>query len=193
LQPTARGATISAPRLKPGVAVPTMRLHQFPLSGDIIERGFLLYAWRIEQGSREFFKVERTGRTMRRRSWAASGNGRRKYAGRYNSRSLRAGSVNVDFDIRARGPYTPFPPVARHQRHLDESPRAMVGTRTATLEDGQRQVGKLADVPSQSEAAPMLNVSETSIRNAGRGIDSGLPGLVRAVDRGDAAVSLQSS
>jgi len=63
----------------------------------------------------------------------------------------------------------------------------MVGKRTAALKDGQRQAGTLADVSSQSEAAPMLNVSETSIRNAGRVIDSGLPGLVRAVDRGEAS------
>jgi len=32
----------------------------------------------------------------------------------------------------------------------------------------------------------MLNVSETSIANAGRVMDSGLPGLVRAVGRGEA-------
>ena len=38
-----------------------MRLPHLKFSGAILERGFWLYAWRIENGSREFFYVGRTG------------------------------------------------------------------------------------------------------------------------------------
>lgn len=38
-----------------------MQLHQFKFGGAILERGFWLYAWRINCGSREFFYVGRTG------------------------------------------------------------------------------------------------------------------------------------
>jgi hypothetical protein len=34
------------------------------------------------------------------------------------------------------------------------------------LGNGQRQVGKFADVPTQNEAATMLNISGRSVRNA---------------------------
>ena len=43
----------------------------------------------------------------------------------------------------------------------------MVGKRTAALKGGQRQVGKLADVPTQAEAVAMPSVSERSVRHAG--------------------------
>jgi hypothetical protein len=69
----------------------------------------------------------------------------------------------------------------------------MVGKRTAALKDAGRQVGKLADVPSQSEEASTLNANEYSRRSAGVVLERGVPGLVRAVDRGDVEVSLQSS
>jgi hypothetical protein len=41
--------------------------------------------------------------------------------------------------------------------------RAMVAAKLATLQDGQRQVGKFADVPTQAEAA-------ANQRGPGRGI-----------------------
>jgi hypothetical protein len=41
------------------------------------------------------------------------------------------------------------------RRHLDESQRAVVAAKIATLQDGQRQVGQLADVPTQSEHSPL--------------------------------------
>jgi len=46
------------------------------------------------------------------------------------------------------------------RRHLDESQRAMVAARLATLRDGQRQVGQLAHVPTHEQAGELLNVSE---------------------------------
>src|SRR5262249_23062475 len=53
-----------------------------------------------------------------------------------------------------------------HRRHLDESQRAMVAAKLATLRDGQRQVGRWAEVPTQAEAAQLLNVGERSVRRA---------------------------
>jgi len=75
------------------------------------------------------------------------------------------------------------------RRHLDESQRAMVAARIATLGHGQRQTGKLAGVPTQTEAAAMMNVSERSVRSAHKVIDSGTPELAKAVDAGGVKVS----
>ena len=75
------------------------------------------------------------------------------------------------------------------RRHLSESQRAMVAAKIATLLDGQRQVGQLADVPTQAEAAGMLNVGERSVRRAREVIDEGIPELARGVERGRIAVS----
>src|SRR5438477_7105269 len=50
------------------------------------------------------------------------------------------------------------------RRHLDESQRAMVAAKLATLVHGQRQTGQLAAVPTQEEAAALLNIGERSVR-----------------------------
>ncbi len=52
------------------------------------------------------------------------------------------------------------------RRHLNESQRAMVAARLATLEDGQRQRGKFASLATQSEAAEMLNVYARNSRSS---------------------------
>jgi N6-adenosine-specific RNA methylase IME4 len=75
------------------------------------------------------------------------------------------------------------------RRHLNESQRAWVASKIATLGDGQRQVGKFAEVPSQSDAANMLNVSERSVRSAAAVRDHGSPELQHAVEHGHLAVS----
>jgi hypothetical protein len=75
------------------------------------------------------------------------------------------------------------------RRHLDESQRAMVAKKLATLEHGQRQTGKFAGVTTQAEAASMLNVSERSVRTAGVVIDKAVPEIVTAVEKGDLSVS----
>jgi hypothetical protein len=75
------------------------------------------------------------------------------------------------------------------RRHLDESQRAMVAKKLATLEHGQRQTGKFAGVATQAEAATMLNVSERSVRTAGSVIDKAVPEIVTAVEKGDVSIS----
>ena len=75
------------------------------------------------------------------------------------------------------------------RRHLNESQRAMVAKKLATLEHGQRQTGKFAGVTTQAEAASMLNVSERSVRTAAAVIDKAVPEVVTAVDKGDVSVS----
>jgi N6-adenosine-specific RNA methylase IME4/ParB-like chromosome segregation protein Spo0J len=77
-----------------------------------------------------------------------------------------------------------------HRRHLDESQRAIVAARIATLEHGDNQHRSI-DLPSvsQSDAAELLNVSVPSLKRAKQVIDRGAPELVQAVERGDVAVS----
>jgi hypothetical protein len=75
------------------------------------------------------------------------------------------------------------------RRHLDESQRAVVAAKIATLKDGQRQVGQLAEVPTQPKAAAMLNVSERSVRRAREVLDKGDPDMIAKVEHGDLAVS----
>lgn len=75
------------------------------------------------------------------------------------------------------------------RRHLDESQRAMIAARIATLGNGQRQVGQLADVPTQDQAAAMLNVGERSVRRAREVLDEGIPELAQSVERGEVSVS----
>lgn len=75
------------------------------------------------------------------------------------------------------------------RRHLDESQRSIAAARIATLKDGQRQVGQLAEVMTQGKAADLLNVGERSIRRAREVLDNGSPELIQAVERGQIAVS----
>jgi hypothetical protein len=64
-----------------------------------------------------------------------------------------------------------------------------VAAKIANLPDGQRQVGKFADVPTQPEAAELLNVSERTVRSAKKLLDEGTPELVEKVQAGEVAVS----
>lgn len=75
-----------------------------------------------------------------------------------------------------------------HRRHLSESQRAMVAGRLARLPLGANQYGS-ANLPTQSEAASLLNVSERSVRDAKRVQDDGVPELAAMVEAGELAVS----
>lgn len=75
------------------------------------------------------------------------------------------------------------------RRHLSESQRALVAAKIARLEDGKKQVGKFADVPTQAQAADMLNVSERSVRHAREVHEHATPALIAEVEAGRVSVS----
>jgi DNA modification methylase/ParB-like chromosome segregation protein Spo0J len=77
-----------------------------------------------------------------------------------------------------------------HRRHLDESQRAMVAARLATMKLGDNQHRSI-DLPSvsQQDAADRLNVSTGSLKRAAVVLDRGTPELVRAADAGSIPVS----
>lgn len=83
-----------------------------------------------------------------------------------------------------------------HRRHLDESQRAMVGKKLSTMtHGGDRRSDQAAKLPlvTQAQAAEMLNVSERSIRAAGKVLEEGAPELVAAVERGEVSVNAAAS
>jgi N6-adenosine-specific RNA methylase IME4 len=75
------------------------------------------------------------------------------------------------------------------RRHLDESQRAMVAARVATLRRGRPEVNAEISVFSQGKAGEMLSVSPDSIQFARRVIERGTPDLVAAVEQGEVKVS----
>ena len=78
------------------------------------------------------------------------------------------------------------------RRHLDESQRAIAARKISSLKQGARldlqHSASLHEV-SQAKAAEILNVSERSVKTAGKVIDHGAPELVRAVEAGRVSVS----
>lgn len=79
-----------------------------------------------------------------------------------------------------------------HRRHLNESQRAMVAARLATL--GRGRPGENAPIGgiSQDAAAELLNVSTRAVQRATVVRDEAVPELVRAVEEGRASVSAAS-
>jgi N6-adenosine-specific RNA methylase IME4 len=76
-----------------------------------------------------------------------------------------------------------------HRRHLNESQRAMVASRLATLPFGANQHAQIC-APSQSSAGALLNVSRRSVQDAKVVIERGSTELSAAVDRGGLPVSV---
>jgi hypothetical protein len=78
-----------------------------------------------------------------------------------------------------------------HPRHLNESQRAVVAAKIATMKHGgDRKSDQDANLQvDRATAANMLNVSERSVANAAKVQAEGTPELVSAVERGDVAVS----
>jgi hypothetical protein len=75
------------------------------------------------------------------------------------------------------------------RRHLDESQRAMVAAKLATLTHGGDRANLPLEVPTQAQAADLLNVSERSVRDARKVLDHGTPDQVQDVEAGKVAVS----
>lgn len=76
-----------------------------------------------------------------------------------------------------------------HRRHLSESQRAMVAARMARLRDGQKKSGTSIEVPSQPDAAKMLNVSLSTVQRARIVLNHSTPDQVSAVERGEKTVA----
>ncbi len=111
--------------------------------------------------------------------------------GRNRHRACQAAGVEPVFR-----PFTDDDPLALvislnlKRRHLNESQRAMVAARLATLRDGQR-ADHVEGLPI-GRASDLLNVGERSVARAREVIDRGAPELVDAVEQGKIAVSLAS-
>jgi hypothetical protein len=76
-----------------------------------------------------------------------------------------------------------------HRQHLDESQRAMVAAKLATLPFGSNQHTPIG-APSQAEAAEMLHVAQRSVQRAAVVRKNGSAALVAAVEQGKIAVSV---
>src|SRR5262249_15640508 len=108
--------------------------------------------------------------------------------GRNRARACEAAGVEPTFTA-----YTGDDPVGYvvslnlRRRHLDESQRAMVAAKLATLRDGQR--ADLVEGLPIGRASTLLNVGERSVARAREVIEHGAPELVRAVEHGAVSVS----
>jgi hypothetical protein len=82
-----------------------------------------------------------------------------------------------------------------HRRHLNESQRAMVAAKIATMQKGgdrgnQHTGGKASiDALPQSEVAEILNVSRESVQRATKVVKSGDEKLIADVESGEVTVS----
>jgi N6-adenosine-specific RNA methylase IME4 len=75
------------------------------------------------------------------------------------------------------------------RRHLDESQRAMVAAKLATLRQGARTDLSPIGEMSQQQAADLLNVGKRSVERAAEVRDHGAPELQQAVEQGKVSVS----
>lgn len=76
-----------------------------------------------------------------------------------------------------------------HRRHLDESQRAMVAARIATMGEGRPAKTAPIGAVSQPAAADKVNASRRSVQRAAIVLGHGEPALVEAVDHGKIPVS----
>jgi ParB-like chromosome segregation protein Spo0J len=75
------------------------------------------------------------------------------------------------------------------RRHLDESQRAMIAARLATMAQGARTDLSPIGEKSQAQAAELLNVGKRSVERAKKVREHGTPELQAAVERGEVSVS----
>lgn len=77
-----------------------------------------------------------------------------------------------------------------HRRHLDESQRAMVAAKIATMKEGRPSLTRQICLVSQDEAASLLNTSSRSVRSAKAIIEKGSEDLIALAEKGDVPVSV---
>jgi ParB-like chromosome segregation protein Spo0J len=105
--------------------------------------------------------------------------------GRNRLRACEAAGIEPTFTV-----YTGDDPVAYvislnlRRRHLDESQRAMVAAKLATLKLGDNQHAQIC-APSQERAAELLNVSRRTVQHAREVQEHGTPELVHVVESGE--------
>ena len=110
--------------------------------------------------------------------------------GRNRLRACEAAGIDPTFTV-----YTGDDPVAYvislnlRRRHLDESQRAMVAAKLATLKLGDNQH---SEGPSIEEASRLLKVGHAPVERAKTVQRDGAPELVSAVERGAVSVSAAS-
>jgi ParB-like chromosome segregation protein Spo0J len=108
--------------------------------------------------------------------------------GRNRYRACQAAGVEPTFTV-----YTGDDPVSYvvslnlRRRHLNESQRALVAAKLATLRDGQR--ADLVEGLPIGRASGMLNVGERTVARAREVLEHGAPELVSAVEHGKVSVS----
>jgi len=76
-----------------------------------------------------------------------------------------------------------------YRRHLNESQRAMVAAKIATMSEGRPSETRSIDLVSQDDAAEMLNVSVPSVKRAKKVQESGNEKLIADVESGKVTVS----
>lgn len=81
-----------------------------------------------------------------------------------------------------------------HRRHLNDSQRAMVARKLATIRSGDNQFqskegSPIGEMISQPEAAELLNVSERSISRASKILRDGVHELVEKVEHGELSLA----
>jgi N6-adenosine-specific RNA methylase IME4/ParB-like chromosome segregation protein Spo0J len=109
--------------------------------------------------------------------------------GRNRYRACEAAGIEPSFTV-----YTGDDPVSYvvslnlRRRHLDESQRAMVAAKLATLKQGARTDLSPIGEMSQGQAAALLNVGKRSVERAAEVRDHGAAELIHAVERGAVSV-----
>ncbi|MCV0371685.1 hypothetical protein [Filomicrobium sp.] len=113
--------------------------------------------------------------------------------GRNRLKACREGGVEPRFaEFHGSDPAAFVISLNLKRRHLSESQRSMVAAKLAKLPVGANQHTGSENLPTQSNAATMLNVSDRSIRSAKQVQKRGVPELSKAVEDGEVSVSAAS-
>ena len=76
-----------------------------------------------------------------------------------------------------------------HRRHLNESQRAMIAAKLATMSRGRPELNSSIELFNQDDASAMLKVSKPSIKRAKQVLDHGSEELQELVESGEVSVS----